>query len=496
MSALEGRKLDHYRLIKQIGQGGMATVYLAEDTRAKERVALKVLSPTISGDRRFVRRFRREGGLVRQLKHPNIIPVTDYGEDQGLIYLAMPFINGETLHDIYVRGGATQEQAGRWLSQVAGALHFAHEQGVIHRDVKPSNVIVDQDDNALLVDFGLARWIEGSSTLTGSMLMGTPAYMSPEQARGDKLDARSDQYSLAVIIYQLYTGRLPFEGETPMQTAMKHLHQPVPRPSKANPELAPALERVLLTALAKDPQARFPSVRALNTAFQAALRGDPLTWLKPTRALEGDESPAHGIERASAPAETRGRPIWLLLLAGVLGLLLAAAGASFLLLGDGVEAVIPGGGEAAATASPAAAAAEASPSPSQPPPTENPAPSPVPPIASSECPGLRIYGFTVEGNDAFWLIDNGTARDLSLENLQDFSAPPSNQAVEAVRLGDELVFEGPAVEGMFTWIEGSERTIAAGEVERMTFTFAWQAAATDYAMELLLSGGCSLAGAW
>ena len=494
MSALVGRQLDHYRLLEQIGQGGMATVYLAEDTQESERVALKVLSPTISGDRRFVRRFRREGGLVRQLKHPNIIPVTDYGEDQGLIYLAMPFIEGQTLHDLYMQGGATQEQAARWLSQVAEALHFAHQQGVIHRDVKPSNVIVDQEGRALLGDFGLARWIEGTSTLTGSMLMGTPAYMSPEQVRGDKLDARSDQYSLGVIIYQLFTGRLPFEGDTPMQTAMKHLNDPAPSPQSANPELAPALERVILTALSKDPRARFPSVRALNTAFQAALRGDPLTWLKPTRTMGTDEERVH--QPLAAEEDERGRIAWALPLVALLAAVALAAGGLFWLQG-GVEATFPGGGSTDPTVG-VGGSAPAQPTPTATPRSSTPttASTPVPPVSSAQCPGLRMYGFTTQGNDAHWLIDNGTQSAVVLENVVNFSAPPENQALEKVNLGEETVFMGPAVEGQFTWLEGADRSIGAGEVERLTFTFAWQAASSDYSMELLLSGDCRLQGTW
>lgn len=492
MSGLVGKHLDHYRLVEQIGQGGMATVYRAEDGRSGDMVALKVLSPTISGDRRFVRRFRREGGLVRQLRHPHIIPVSDYGEDEGLIYLAMPYIDGDTLHAHYIRGGASQEQAARWLSQVADALHFAHEQGVIHRDVKPSNVIIDQDDLAMLGDFGLARWIEGSSTLTGSMLMGTPAYMSPEQARGDKLDARSDQYSLAVIMYQLFTGRLPFDGETPMQTAMKHLNEPVPEPRRFNEDLSPAMERVILTALAKDAAARFPSVRALNTAFQAALRGDPLTWLKPTRALD---IPAASRPQPAAAAEAEGGHSRLggMVLAALIGAVLLALAGLFVLQG-GVEAMFRAATEAPAAGAVVTEAPTAL--PTEAPATATNAPTPVPPVTSEQCPGLQIYGFTASGNDVAWLVDNGTEHTMVLEDLLDFSAPASNQAVQAITFGEQVVFEGPAVEGQFTWVEGADRTIGPGEVERLAFTFAWQAEPTDYAMELLFSNRCRLEGAW
>lgn len=493
MSSLTGQELDHYVLIEQIGQGGMATVYLGTDTRNGDKVAIKVLSPTISGDKRFVRRFRREGGLVQQLRHPNIIPVSDYGEDDGLVYLTMPYIEGETLDDIYRRGGATQEQAARWISQVANALHYAHEQGVIHRDVKPGNVIVDKNERAHLGDFGLARWIEGSSTLTGSMLMGTPAYMSPEQARGEKLDARSDQYSLGVIIFQLFTGRLPFKGESPMQTAMMHLQQPVPRPAEINTDLPSALERVILTALSKDPEERFPSTQALNTAFQAALRGDSLDWLQPTELLERPEG-VDALGGRDLVGDQEGQSVGWRVWGGLLIGLFALLGLFFVWSRGGVAALTPPAtatspARVVATSSSATAASEVEPTSTSP-------PTPAPPIVSDECPGLQIYGFSTEGNEAHWLVDNGTDRPLTLENLEDFSAPGSNQAVQSVTLGQETLFVGPATDGLFSWAEGADRVVESGEVERITFRFAWQAAPTDYAMTLVFSGGCRLAGEW
>lgn len=493
MSSLIGSELDHYLLVEQIGQGGMATVYLANDTRNGDKVAIKVLSPTISGDKRFVRRFRREGGLVQQLRHPNIIPVSDYGEDDGMVYLTMPYIEGETLDDIYRRGGATQEQAARWISQVANALHFAHEQGVIHRDVKPGNVIVDRNERAHLGDFGLARWIEGSSTLTGSMLMGTPAYMSPEQARGDKLDARSDQYSLGVIIFQLFTGRLPFKGESPMQTAMMHLQQPVPRPTDFNTDLPSALERVILTALAKDPEERFPSAQALNTAFQAALRGDSLEWLQPTELLEGPDGVEAAVNRELA-ADQEGAGVGWRFSVGILIALVVLLGLFLVWSRGGVAALTPPPSPTRPARVVATSASFTEPAEGEP--SATPPPTPAPPIVSEECPGLQIYGFSTEGNEARWLIDNGTDRPLTLENMEDFSAPGSNQAVQSVTLGQETLFVGPATDGLFTWEEEADRIVEAGDVERITFRFAWQAAPTDYAMSLVFSGGCRLVGEW
>jgi len=179
MAGLEGRDLDHYRVVELVGQGGMASVYRAQDTHRNRTVAVKVLSQTISGDRQFVRRFRREAAILKHLKHPNIVSVLDYGESQGVVYLVMPFVVGETLYERISRRKPTDADSGKWIGQVAEALAFAHGQGVIHRDVKPSNILIDREGNARLTDFGLARLIEDPSSLTGSMLMGTPAFISP-----------------------------------------------------------------------------------------------------------------------------------------------------------------------------------------------------------------------------------------------------------------------------------------------------------------------------
>ncbi len=263
--------LGKYRLIEQIGQGGMATVFKAADTETGWEVAVKVMSPVMAQDSQFTKRFKREAEVVMRLKHPHIVPVVDFGQDAGYAYLVMPLLEVGSLADKLKLGPLTPSEGGMLVDQLGSALEFAHEQGVIHRDVKPSNVLLDEKGNALLADFGLARIHDASVSLTGSALLGTPAYMSPEQARGEKVSAASDQYSLGVILFQLCTGELPFQAETPMAVMLKHINEPIPLARLRSPNVPEAIERVILKATAKIPAERFGSMSEMNAAFQSAL---------------------------------------------------------------------------------------------------------------------------------------------------------------------------------------------------------------------------------
>ena len=268
---MTGETLGRYHLLDQIGQGGMATVYKAYDPTQERYVALKVLSPALAQQEQFIERFRREASVVVQLRHPHVVPVENFGEEGGYAYLVMPYIEGGSLTDHLMRDPPSSTFGARIVEQVAGALEYAHGRGVVHRDVKPSNILIDEEGNALLSDFGLARIHDASSSLTGSALIGTPAYMAPEQARGETVDPRSDQYSFGVILYQLSTGHLPFEAETPMAVLIKHMNDPIPLPRAVSAHVPEAIERVILKATAKDPAHRFGSVAELNATFQAAL---------------------------------------------------------------------------------------------------------------------------------------------------------------------------------------------------------------------------------
>ncbi|MBF8257416.1 MAG: putative Protein kinase, partial [Anaerolineales bacterium] len=271
LNGLIGRTISHYTILEQVGQGGMSSVFSAADLADGRVVAMKILSPYIAHEERFQARFEREIKLLSRLQHPNIIPILDFGEADGLAFIVMPYIASGTLLDRLNRGPLDPRQGGRIVDQMASALMLAHQNGVIHRDVKPSNVLVDEKGNALLSDFSFARSQDASQNLTGSALIGTPAYMSPEGCRGNVVDARSDQYSFGVMLFQITTGALPFTGGTPMATALQHINVPLPRPRAVNPNLPEEIELVLIKALAKDPALRFDSMEALNRSFQAAL---------------------------------------------------------------------------------------------------------------------------------------------------------------------------------------------------------------------------------
>jgi len=279
--ALIGTVLGTCTLQKLIGQGGMGAVYLAQQSRPRRQVAVKVLLPitplTPDQQTAFLERFRRETDVVASLEHPNIMPVHEYGERNGLAYLVMPYVDGGTLRDEMEREGQLPfDKAVFYLEQLVAALEFAHESGVIHRDIKPANILLRREGRLLLTDFGLVKIVtEGqnaNSRLTGvGVPLGTPDYMAPEQAMGGEIDARADLYSLGVILYQMVTGTVPFKGDLPMQVAMQHTYMPPAPPRSLRPDLPPSAEQVLLRALAKRPDDRYLHVQDFASAFRLAL---------------------------------------------------------------------------------------------------------------------------------------------------------------------------------------------------------------------------------
>ncbi len=259
-----------YRILRRIGSGGMADVYCAEDSHLGRQVAIKVLHRRFAQDQEFVERFRREAKSAAGLNHPNVVGVFDRGEHEGTYYIAMEFLTGQTLKDIVTaEAPLPQERVIDIGTQILEAAGFAHRHGVIHRDFKPHNVIVDEQGHAKVTDFGIARAGASEMTETGS-IMGTAQYLSPEQAQGHAVTATSDIYSIGVMLYEMLAGRLPFEGDSAVAVALKHLSEPPTPISQWRPDVHPALEAVVMAALAKDPTQRWQSAEDLAAALEAA----------------------------------------------------------------------------------------------------------------------------------------------------------------------------------------------------------------------------------
>ncbi|MCK6538589.1 MAG: protein kinase [Anaerolineales bacterium] len=298
-----GQMLGPYRIINQIGQGGMATVYKAYQASMDRNVAIKVLPGQLAESREFTQRFQQEAHIIAKLEHPHILPVFDYGESEGVTYLVMRYLDAGTLRDKMENGRPLPlDEIDRLFTQLADALGYAHSFGIVHRDLKPSNALIDAQGNLFLTDFGIAKMLESASprlTQTDA-IMGTPAYISPEQAQAAKVDQRSDIYSLGIILYEMVTGRVPFVAETPLAVILKHVSDPLPPPSTLKPDIPEVIERVILKALAKHPEDRFATVGEFLAAWKRAL--DETRTSRPAAPLV-DAGAA--VERKSTPQPQR-----------------------------------------------------------------------------------------------------------------------------------------------------------------------------------------------
>lgn len=270
MTISVGDTVGAYLITARIGEGETATVFKAYHAALDRYVAIKALHPAFSEDPNFLTRFRTEARVVAKLDHPNIVPIYDFAEQGGSPYLVMKFIEGEPLTIRLSHGPLPINECARLMGAIGGALNHAHTTGVLHRDLKPSNVLIEEDGDVYLTDFGLARITRtGGSGITSGLVLGSPYYMSPEQAReGAELDERSDQYSLAIMLYEMLTGDLPFMAGNVFGVIQGHLNSPPPRPSGTNSRLTKAIDEVILTALAKDPVQRHTTVKAFVEAFQ------------------------------------------------------------------------------------------------------------------------------------------------------------------------------------------------------------------------------------
>lgn len=265
----KGEIVGQYEIVAMVGRGGMATVYKAHHARLNRLVALKIIQPNFVRDPQFLVRFEREAQIIARLEHPHIVPLYDYAEHHGQPYLVMKYIEGETLKERITHKRLPFLEALRVLSEIASALDYAHTQNVLHRDVKPNNIMLDKRGDAYLMDFGLARAGEETS-MSVEITLGTPDYISPEQGRGDKnLTPATDIYSLAVVAYELLVGDVPFKGETHMALIHQHLYAPVPLPSELGRPLPLEVEQTLLRALSKEPQDRHPTAQLLVQALEA-----------------------------------------------------------------------------------------------------------------------------------------------------------------------------------------------------------------------------------
>jgi serine/threonine-protein kinase len=316
-----------YRILTRLGSGGMADVWCAEDTQLGRKVALKVLNERFAQDREFVERFRREAQSAAGLRHQNVVNIYDRGEFDGTYYIAMEYVEGQSLKDL-IEQGLSVEEAIEIIRQVLAAARHAHEHGIVHRDLKPANVLIDREGRAAVADFGIARAGVSEITRAGEV-MGTAQYLSPEQAQGLQVTSASDLYSIGVMLYEGLTGRVPFEGDSAVAVAMKQVSEAPQPPSHFNPAVPRALDSVVLKALAKDPGNRFTTADQFLEALDKAeadpdtALGDTAVFGAPPVVVPPEAPPAAAAEGAPDEPDKKDRRLrWLML--GLLALGLAA----------------------------------------------------------------------------------------------------------------------------------------------------------------------------
>jgi eukaryotic-like serine/threonine-protein kinase len=430
---------DRYAVRHLLGRGDMAEVYLATDRVLDRSVAVKTLGVWLASDATFVERFRREALASARISHPNLVAVFDAGSEGGVHYIVMEHVPGETLADVIRREGPIRpDRAKRIGRNVAAALGVAHAAGIVHRDVKPANVMLTPDGRTKLMDLGIARSIEGESITRASSILGTAGYISPEQARGDHVDHRSDVYSLGCVMYEMLTGRPPFTAGDPVAVAYQHVHEAPAPPSSLEPSVPPSLEAVTLRAMEKDPAARFQSVADMSSALGDRTGPAPVTATTPLVPVEGTTplpivaSTETVPRRADRPP--RRRPLVPLLLCIV----------ALVLLGSLAYALIAGE-EPSALGPPGSPSPSVSPSPSpstSPSPSPSPSPAPVDPVQEAVA---ALQAVVTEG------VSEGNISENAAEEIQNglddaldtFAEGDIEEAVEKLgnleRVIDELV---------------------------------------------------------
>jgi serine/threonine protein kinase len=355
------QKIGRYEILSELGRGGMATVYRAHDPSFDREVAVKVLPREFLHDPQFLGRFQREVKTIAQLEHPAIVPVYDVGEDDGQPFFVMRNMTGGSLSDWLKQGAFSLQDTARIVERLAKALAYAHKKGIVHRDLKPGNVLFDNNGEPFISDFGVAKLVESASSMTGSGIVGTPAYMSPEQAQSGKVDGRSDIYALGAIIYEMLTGQQPYRADTPMGVVVKHITEPVPEILRDNPSLSTEVDQVIKKAMSKNPDERYATAIELAKALNKAAFGEEGNVTDPTVTRTQIKVPASASKRKPL--------IWIL--GGAAVLILLAAG-FFLLKGGQSQGQV----EASPTA-------EILPTTTLVPPTETPAATQAPILEST-----------------------------------------------------------------------------------------------------------------
>jgi predicted Ser/Thr protein kinase len=331
-------KIGIYQIKSELGRGGMATVYLAYDPRFEREVALKVLPREMLHDPQFRVRFEREAKTIAKLEHSAIVPVYDVGEEDGQPYFVMRYMTGGTLSDRLVRGPMSLQDAAHIIERIASALDEAHAKGFIHRDLKPGNILFDRAGEPYISDFGIAKFTSSGTNVTGSAIVGTPAYLSPEQAQGDaNIDGRSDLYAVGVILYEMLSGKQPYEADTPMGVVVKQITEPVPHILDVNPNLPTEVEQIIEKAMAKNRDERFSTTREMSQALNEVVREDPSqagktiigavggTKIQPAKTRIGAKPVVPVAQPAAPPKSGRGMFTWIIV--GVVVLcILATAG--------------------------------------------------------------------------------------------------------------------------------------------------------------------------